>query len=162
VLGAGAAFTVDIPLVRVAAASPSAAAQHGGTLAAARLLLVEANPLSQSILRAVLASKVASVTVVGNAEEAQVTLAGVTIDLLLMDANTLGKDIALAGALAQPVTAAGGRAVILWPTPDDEIHSAAETAGITKLLGTPLAAPDLVTALGTLYGPTDAPAEIAA
>jgi len=161
ILGAGATFTLDIPLVRAHVPVAIATAQQG-TLESAKLLLVEGNPLSQSIMRAVLSAKVAQVTIASNVEEARGFVAGGGIDLLLAEANTIGRDVATMVELATPILQSGGRAVLTWPAPDEAVIQAAQEGGLSKLIATPIAAPDLVSALASLYEPAQAPEEIAA
>lgn len=161
-LGVGATFTIDLPLVRGAEQAAAGGRAAPGTLRAARLLLVEANPLNQSILRAVLTPKVARFAAAGGVEEAIAAVSDGEVDLLLIDAAATGMDAAAAGAIAAPLLASGGRAVLLWPSPDPATAEAAARAGFTRLIATPVAAPDLVAALVTLYVPAGTPEEIAA
>ncbi len=162
ILGVGATFTLDVPLDRVATAPIVRAEPGSRKLSDSRLLLVEANPLSQSILRAVLSPKVARFATAANADEALAAITAGEIDLLLLDANTLGRDLETVERLARPVTIAGGDTVLLWPSPDEIVNAAAMEKGITRLLATPLPAPELVAALTALYEPVHTPTEAAA
>lgn len=162
ILGAGATFTLDVPLDRVVVVPIVRAEPGSRKLGDARLLLVEGNPLSQSILRAVLSPKVARFTAVSHADEARKAIAEGAIDLLLLDANTLDRDFDTIKSLAHPVAVAGGDAMLLWPSPDTEVNEAAMDAGITRTLATPLPAPELVAALTALYEPVHTPTEAAA
>ena len=164
VLGAGSTFTLDLPLERLA--SPAAAAAGNKAAAAslgeARVLLVEANPLSQSVLRALLTPLAAAVTAVPSLDEARATLAAAPIDLVLADGATMGLDMAAVAALAAEVTAHGALLALMWPAPDEAIRTAAREAGVTLMIAKPLAAPDLVSALKGAYGKAGSPAGLAA
>jgi signal transduction histidine kinase len=162
VLGAGATFTVDLPLER---AADNASIAHDGeieSLAQARLLLVEGNPLSQSILRALLAPKVASFHAAGSCEEALAAVSKGHADLLVMDAAAMKMDRAAIATLVRKMREEGGRAVLLWPSPDDAVVNFVKQNEISLLLATPLAAPELVAALIALYAPQGTPQEVAA
>lgn len=160
VVGAGATFTIDLPLEPVAgeAADHPASAGAAATLAEARVLLVEANLLTQSILRAVLTPQVRSFTGVTSLEDARATLSGDAIDLLLIDSGVLERRVEAAADIAR----FAGRTVLLWPQPDEEIRAAARSLGIEHILATPLTPAELVAQLKGLYAPANRSEEMAA
>ena len=162
-VGTGSTFIVDLPLERVAA--PEAApqrAQSATMLAEARVLLVEANPIMQSIMRSVLDPQVAGIEIVAGGIDAERVLAASPIDLVLADGAALGLDPKVAGALACAAAGQGARTVLLWPAPDEAVRAAvAQQADIALLVAKPIGAADLVGAIKSLYTPLT-PAEIAA
>ncbi len=160
VLGAGATFTLVLPLVRVAGehARKPRSVTGPASLAEARVLLIEANPLTQSILRALLAPQTAAFATVATPEEACGALESGDIDLLLADSGALEMRI---DAIADLVPRAA-RTVLLWRQPDDDIRAAAARLGVSRILATPLTPPELVALLGDLYAHAERPEEMAA
>ena len=160
-LGAGSVFSLDLPLERCAA--PAATAQRAiGCLAEADLLLVEANPLSQGIMRAVLGGAVGGLHIVADGEAALAALAAGGIDHVLADGASLGLDSAAARRLADATEQAGARLTILWPTPDDAVRQALAAAGVNHLVAKPIGAADLLAALQKVYAARMAGQDIAA
>ncbi|WP_293968379.1 ATP-binding protein [Sphingomonas sp.] len=163
ILGAGATFTLDLPLQIVTKPTRAVMAEgQAKRLPSARLLLVEANPLSQSVMRAVLTPHVASLAAVSNVDEAIAIIDSGEADLILVDAATLGSDMSQAGRLALSGNAAGARLALLWPSPDREIEEAAAAQGVELLIAKPINATDLVARLTSLMVGTPSPAGIAA
>ena len=109
VLGRGTTTTVRLPLARAAVQPADAAA--AAVLEDCRLLICDANPLSQSVLKATLQSQVRAVETVTSREAAEA--AGGRADLILVDARALGEERqarlaalrSLAGAVSPAVVA---------------------------------------------------------
>ena len=151
-LGAGSVFTIDLPLERVALPPAEPARETAATsLAEATLLVVEANPISQSVLRSVLGAHATQIHIAGDAGDAGAQLGAERIDLVLVDGATLGLDPEAAAALAATAARHGTRIALLWPQPDDALRAQAEAAGIACVISKPIGAADLVTALRNLY-----------
>ena len=152
VIGVGSTFTIDLPLERVAIPQPAEIRTAAPvSLGQARVLLVEANPISQSVMRSVLGAHVAGTLVAATADDAECLLQSETVDLVLADGATLGLDIATATRLAQAAVAGGGRMALLWPAPDEAVRSAIAAQDIALLIAKPISAVDLVAAVKSLY-----------
>jgi DNA-binding response OmpR family regulator len=161
--GAGSCFTIDIPLVRVELPEEIVVEERSDvdSLARARLLMLEANPLSQGIMRALLTPRVRQLQIVSEPDEAIGAIAGGAIDHVLADAGALRLDLALVGQLAEAATAQKARLSILWPTPEAAVAEALATFG-AQLIAKPLAAPELLNALEMIYRREPASHDIAA
>ena len=165
VFGAGATFMLDLPLDEIATPVATAIAGAGPAgLADAKMLLVETNPLSQSILRAVLTPHVAAFDLAAGLAEAETRLAEAAADLVLADAATLGSDMGQVRALVAAVRPeiSGSRIVLLWPSPDEQVQADATAAGVALLIAKPVNAVELVSRLKALYAAESREAGIAA
>jgi signal transduction histidine kinase len=162
-LGAGSAFTIDIPLVRAVLPVVEMADERSDidSLARAELLLVEANPLSQGILRALLSPKVRQLHIVAEPAEALRAIATGSIDHILADGGALGLDLGVVAQLAEAAGVQRARLSILWPTPDADVVAAINSAG-AHLISKPITAPELLNALEMIYRPQAASHGIAA
>jgi len=168
-LGEGAIFTVTLPLERIGTETAAAASTDtapASSLAEASLLLVEANPLAQSILRALLAPAVARLDVVGDGEAAAALLETTRFDHVLADANSAShgdlSPVEAAHALADRVAALGGRLTILHPSVDAENLAALQAIPNAQVIARPVAPPALIAAIKLVYQPDDAPVHNAA
>ena len=152
-VGLGSTFTLDLPLVRGQGSTveQDSAPREVERLADAELLLVEANPLSQGILRAVIGGAVRSLHIVGDVDAAHAALKGGTADHVVADGGTLGLDVEAAATLAAAAHAANARLTLLWPAPDDATRAALTEAGADQIVAKPIAAPDLLAALQSGY-----------
>jgi CheY-like chemotaxis protein len=157
IVGQGSTFTVRLPLRR--AAHTSAPAVRAGAadtgLAGASLLLVEANPLAQSVLKAALGPQVASVEVVPTLAAALTALGDRPFDLVLAEGRTLADGEEPFAGLAPLVAAAGrGRVSILWGGAPEEVASLTD-AGAHHVARKPISATDLVVELQHLFSAAD-------
>jgi len=152
-VGLGSTFTLDMPLVRGQGSTveQDTAPRDVERLADAELLLVEANPLSQGILRAVIGGAVRSLHIVGDADAAYSALKVGTADHVVADGGTLGLDVDTAATLAAAAHDANARLTLLWPAPDDATRAALTEAGADQIVAKPIAAPDLLAALQSGY-----------
>lgn len=161
--GAGSLFTVDLPLTRAAAApQPVRMAARATALSAASVLLLEANPLHQSILRALLQSHVRVLRVTGDADEALAAVRAGGVDHVVADGGALGHDPGRVAALAAAAAAGSTRMTLLWSAPDEAAAAALAEAGARHIVAKPVSGPDLVKALQRVYGIAITPQEIAA
>jgi signal transduction histidine kinase len=142
-VGAGSTFTVRIPLQRAAEPVAHAPAEAPQGLHDCRILLLDANPLTQAVLRAVLTPLVRTVETISQWESGGSH--GARFDLVVADANTLGSETAtrlealrrLAGDLSPaPV------AVMIADAREDEIANLA-AAGAAQVIKKPITAPAL-------------------
>jgi signal transduction histidine kinase/CheY-like chemotaxis protein len=147
-LGKGSTFTVRIALKRAAeakaakAAAPDAPAAE--TFADASLLLVDANPLTQAVLRAVLTPQVRAVEAVAAPADA----AEGRFDLILCDAAVLGDSPDARASALRALCGRTGLAAVVVLTPGDDAESALlMAAGAAQVIRKPIAAPALSAAL---------------
>jgi signal transduction histidine kinase len=149
--GHGSTFEVTLPLVRVAApALPEAsdgAAPRG--LAATRMLVIERNPLAQSILRATLEGEVAALEIVDGGPQALAALREAPFDAIVAEGASIalpGQDSfeALSTLLAE---APHATLTILWANLTDEDRAELAARGAARILAKPIAARTLLDAL---------------
>ncbi len=164
VLAEGSTFTVRLPLERsqlAQAAAPAAAAAAADQFADCSILLVDANPLSQSILRAVLQPKVRAFAVVGSLAEALPALDGAACDLVLADLVALeldGEDRARAvRALADAAHPAP--LTVMAAAPTDQEAALLLASGAAQVIRKPIAAQALAAELRAGFELRLAPAE---
>ena len=150
-VGQGSIFTVRIPLERGAAPVTADAATAPEALADCRVLLVDANLLSQAVVRAVLAPQARMVEAVTSADDAVSASDGGRFDLILADAGALGSETAArletAHILAQAARPAA-LVVMIADAREDEIAGLL-TAGAAQIIRKPIAAPALAEQLRT-------------
>jgi signal transduction histidine kinase len=143
--GEGSAFTVRLPLVRAATPSPAQTPTASQSFGDCRVLLVDSNPLSEALIRAVLAPQVGSVQAAPMAAEAAAAAAAGGFDVVLADAAALGLDMAarLEAARGLADAAAPGRVVLMiGDTPEADVAAFA-AAGVAQVVRKPISAPQL-------------------
>lgn len=142
-LGAGATFTVSLPLVGADDRDAAAAAPEGGPDA---LLIVDRNPISRSMLRAVLESRGGPVEFAGTVEEAIARIALGGIKRVLIDDATLKCASDLSAAL-RALGDSGAWSALLWPSPDSTDCAQFAAAGIDRVIAKPIGGAALVAAV---------------
>jgi len=149
-VGQGTTFTIDLPLIEAEAAP---ATQPDGVPTAA-LLIVDRNPITRAMLRALLEERAGGVEFANTLEEASARLAEGGVALALFDEATVrsaGDDWAV--ALAETVAGAGAAEVaVLWRAEDDGGTAALHAAAVGRVIGKPVAGP----ALRDILYPADA------
>jgi CheY-like chemotaxis protein len=159
VLGQGTSFTVTLPLVRaepelVAADEPD----RDRTLADARVLLVDRNPLNQGVMRVLLGAEASQVTVSDTTAGAIAALDGpdAATHILLDAASVVEDGVDLLSSLrdvTRAARAAGAHCTLLLaPAAAGITIAEAMTAGASQLIVKPIGAADLMAALKSLYG----------
>jgi signal transduction histidine kinase len=144
-VGQGSTFTVRLPLERGAAVAEPDPSTAPETLQDCRVLLVDANPLSQAVLRAVLAPQARMVEAVTTVEDALSAVQGGRFDLILTDAGALGVETAARLETAQALAEAAAPAalvVMIADAREDEV-ARLTTAGAVQIIRKPIAAPVL-------------------
>ena len=145
-VGEGSTFTLILPLVRAGAAAAASAGASGGVF-----LIIEANLLTQSVLKSVAAPLGLPVETTASPETAAEVLSGGYITVALVDAAALGVDREARVAAIAGLVAAGARGLaVTWPSPDPEDIEAALAAGAVKVIAKPISAARLTEALLTL------------
>jgi CheY-like chemotaxis protein len=117
----------------------------------ASLLLLEANPLAQSMLKAALSEQVASIEIAGSLDQALAVLASRRPHILLSDGKTLelAADGAKAAVSALRQAQSAVSLAVLW-SGDAEDAAGLEAAGADLVLRKPISAADLLRALDAL------------
>ena len=136
--GGGSVFTLDLPLI--------AATQGDGEIIqcgdAHALLIVDRNPITRSMLRALLAVGARTVFFAGSAEEAADAIGEQAVaDVLIDDATIRMADDPYDALtrIAEAACAAGARTILLWPAPADEERARLLETGIDRVIGKPVA-----------------------
>ncbi|WP_165799612.1 ATP-binding protein [Sphingomonas oleivorans] len=157
-LGTGSIFMLDLPLTRSLTADAPAAmtpteSARPESLAECALLLIEANPLTQSVLRAVLAGQVRSIEVVADLGGALAALGAGHFDHILAETGSIaaeGEDPT--GPVRTILEAAGRARLSLWcQDPGEERRAALLQAGVDQILLKPIAAGELAAALQSIW-----------
>ena len=163
VLGEGSTVIVRLPLERAAtpAQDQAVTADAPQELADCRLLVCDANPLSQSVIKATLQPQARSVEAVASCEAAAMAGGSGRFDLVLVDAMTLGVErqarLAALRGLAASVTPAIV-AVMIADIGEDEAGRLLG-AGAAQIIRKPIPAPALA---GELRAGFDARRDLAA
>ena len=145
-IGEGSTFTLILPLVRAGAAAAASAGASGGVF-----LIIEANPLTQSVLKSIVAPLGLPIETAASPEAAAEVLATGHVSALLIDAAALGPDRTARTAAIAGLVAAGARGLaVTWPSPEPEDIEAALAAGAVKVIAKPISAARLTEALKTL------------
>ncbi len=135
-VGQGSTFTLRLPLV-VAEDAPEANVNPVPAPAAA-LLILDRNPISRSMLRAVLEPRAGSVVFASSVEEAVARVDAGGIAQMLVDDGTIKAepdiDAALATLGALPIAS-----TLLWASPDPVDRARFSVAGIDHIVAKPIA-----------------------
>ncbi|MDZ4371738.1 MAG: CHASE2 domain-containing protein [Phenylobacterium sp.] len=160
-LGVGSRFTVRLPLRRAERGASSAGAEDESHLAAASVLLVEANPLAEGVLKAALADHVSGLEIARSLAEAHAALGARRFDLLLVEGKCLSPGDADAFEAVERLAREGSGAavVVLWAGSPEEAPGL-KRAGARLVIPKPIATADLVQALRTLRASSEGPATL--
>lgn len=131
----GTTFTLEIPLLL--AAAPEVAASEAAAEPDA-LLIVDRNPISRAMLRAVLEARAGTVLFASSVDEALSQIDTGRVSRVLIDDATIKAaddvDAALRTIAAQDV-----RTALLWPAPDDAARDRFAADGIDLVIAKPIA-----------------------
>lgn len=145
--GQGATFTLTLPLLRAAAPQEQVVAVEVNGNA---LLIVDRNPITRAMLRAILAPRAGSVEFAGSLDEASGRVSAGGVVLVLVDDATakasedLGAELT---ALARNAKSAGAETVMLWTGLDDAQREELGATGVGRIIAKPIAGPALAAAL---------------
>ncbi|WP_189674944.1 ATP-binding protein [Sphingomonas glacialis] len=134
-VGSGSTFTLELPL-RLAAA-PAAVAVDPAVEATA-LLILDRNPISRSMLRAVLAARAGEIVFASSVDEAVARIGEGGVAHVLIDDGTITAEPDLDAALAT-LGSCPVRTTLLWPAPDEAHRVRFSVAGIDQLVAKPIA-----------------------
>jgi signal transduction histidine kinase/Tfp pilus assembly protein PilF len=141
--GQGSTATLRIPLARGAdAGSAGADAGRPTALADCRVLICDANPLTQAVVKATLSPKGRLVESVGSPAEAETAAASGRFDLLVVDAAALGgeRQARLKALQRLARAAAPAEVVVLTPEIGEDEAGRLLGAGAVQLVRKPIAA----------------------
>ncbi len=144
--GQGSCFAVTLPLVLAAAAEAGAGVGERGPA----LLIVDRNPISRSMLRALLASRAGEVAFANSVDEAVRVIAEQAPAQVLIDDATARAEADVDAALtliAATALVKGARVSLLWSAAEPGDAGRLAAAGITHVITKPISGGDLVEAL---------------
>jgi len=145
-LGKGSTFTLTLPLVLAAKAADGAG--EGPCPAGDVFLIIEANPLTQSVLKSVVAPLGIAPETVGALDAAVSRLSEGGVGGVLVDAAGLGAETPeRLEAIARLVAAGARRIAVTWPSPDEDLVRSLLAAGATQVIAKPISAAKLTAAL---------------
>ena len=156
-LGQGSVFTVILPLRRGTEAEPQAQAAAGapaGELGECRLLIIEANPLAQSVLRSSLMGKVRDLEIAATPEEALQAMTLGVFDHVLADGAALGAEEAERLQRLSAIAAAAAVSV-MWPSPDQALRGRLLAAGAAQVIAKPVTPAAVASALAAWFQEPD-------
>ena len=144
-IGAGSTFAVSLPYCPVAA--PKATAET--TAAPADLLIVDRNPITRSMLRALLAPHAPTVACADSVAEAVTAIAAARPKLVVVDEGAIRAEADVDAAIEALTQAAAGHASVslLWANPSDDARQRFARAGVEQVIAKPVAGPALVATL---------------
>ncbi|WP_353204500.1 ATP-binding protein [Sphingomonas sp.] len=132
---AGTIFTLEIPLLLASAPHVTASADAPGSDA---LLILDRNPISRAMLRAVLQARARTVLFASNTAEALAQIKAGHVSRVLIDDATITAaddvDAALTALAAHDVVTA-----LLWPAPDPAERERFAAIGIDHVIAKPIA-----------------------
>ncbi|MFA6122887.1 ATP-binding protein [Sphingomonas sp.] len=140
--GEGTTFTLSLPLTL--AAAPTSNAEE--SIPQEALLILDRNPISRSMLRAVLEKRAGVVLFAANADEAVARIAEGGVASVLIDDATIRAERDVDAALAA-LGASSAVSALLWPAPDAADRARFAAAGIDRVIGKPIAGAALAAAV---------------
>jgi len=146
-VGEGTTFTVDLPMIDADEETPASDSKAAN---GAALLIVDRNPITRAMLRALLEERAGAVDMAGSLEEARARLAAGRIATVLIDDSAVrGAEGDGIRALATLVEAAGPDTHIslLWRQDEAGDGGATAPAGVAQVIVKPVAGPALRDAL---------------
>jgi CheY-like chemotaxis protein len=150
-LGRGTTVTARLPLERGLAAAEAADDDEAAprALEDCRLLICDANPLSQSVIKAVLQPQVRTVEAVGDCEAARAAAESGRFDQVLAEAGALGEERQARLAALRVLSAAVKPAAVAILIHEIGVDEAGRLlgAGAAQIVKKPIAAPALAAAL---------------
>lgn len=145
--GHGATFVLRLPLV-LAEERAGLAKESAGDLEEAAVLIVDANPLTQSMVKAVVTPNCRSIACAAAQGAALEHLAGAHVDLVLVDATALLDDPL--SRLAALRAASSARILVTWPLAGQESAPLISASTCDLILLKPVAPPEIVAAARSL------------
>lgn len=163
-IGTGATFTVHLPVEPGAQTVTHTTLVEGAIgLDAARILLIDSDMASQPFLRILLAAQAAAVEVAEDLADAEARIATGGCDCVLFNVGHAldgAHTLAAVRALAERTREATSKLVLLQSLEHTPSIGELMTVGADQLIVKPIAAPDLMAALSSLW--SDAPAAFVA
>lgn len=142
IIGEGSTFTLELPLVL--AAAPEAAEVAAVTPGA--LLILDRNPISRSMLRAVLEARAGTVVFAATPDEAVERIAQGGVARVLIDDATIRASDDIDAAL-RSLAAKDAMTVLLWAAPGEADRARFAACGIDLVVAKPIAGAALAAAV---------------
>lgn len=142
VAGEGSTFAVSLPLILA-----EVTADDGCEMPGPALLIVDRNPISRSMLRALLAPRAGEVAFAASADEAVRLISAQAPKQVLIDDATIRAEPDMDRALRLVAAVAlvkGTQAALLWPSPDDAERTRLESTGLALVIAKPIGGDALV------------------
>ncbi|PTS73844.1 histidine kinase [Sphingomonas sp. HMWF008] len=133
--GSGTTFTLEIPLLLAAPAEIAPSEELDGPGA---LLILDRNPISRAMLRAVLEARADTVLFASSADEALTHIAEGRVERVLIDDATIKASDDVDAALSQ-ITAHDVLTALLWPAPEEADRTRFAAAGVDLVIAKPIA-----------------------
>lgn len=142
VIGVGSTFAITLPYCPVAA--PEMVTETAA--APADLLIVDRNPITRSLVRALLAPHGLTIVCAGSVAEGVALIASSQPALMLVDESVVRAEADVDGAIEAMTQAAAGRARVnlMWANPSDDARQRFTASGVDQVIAKPLAGPSLV------------------
>lgn len=150
VVGQGATFTLVLPLVRVHEATDQATPDPVASGTGMATLIVDRNPITRSMFKALLAPHAGPIVFAGSVDEAVTCLAAGGVSRALIDDATIRAGNEPQIALSRIVSAAkGGSAetTLLWPAKAESERQDLLATGVTRVVAKPVSGAGLVEAM---------------
>jgi CheY-like chemotaxis protein len=141
-LGQGTTVSVRVPLTRAQASADDGIEATPRGLEGSRVLICDANPLSQAVIKTVLQPVTRGVEAVSSREEAQAVAPDGRFDLIVVDAAALGDERQAQLSGLRELSAHAGQALIVVLTPEVGEDEAGRLlgAGAAQIVKKPIAA----------------------
>ena len=146
VVGRGSSFTVTLPLVRATAPIACETAGQGGS----GILIVDRNPITRAMLRALLAPQAGTVAFAASPTEAATCLPAMQVDRMLIDDATIRAEPNPIGAIARLVEQAHAQNIhvaLLWPVAVPQEEEELLATGVDLVITKPVSGASLVALL---------------
>jgi signal transduction histidine kinase/CheY-like chemotaxis protein len=142
VVGQGSTVSVIVPLIRAQAPASDEIEAAPRGLEACRILVCDANPLAQAVLKTTLQPITRGIEAVESCEAARAAAADGRFDMVLVDAAALGAERQARLTALRALTAAAGQALVIVLTPEIGEDEAGRLlgAGAAQIIKKPIAA----------------------
>ena len=149
-IGVGSTFAITLPYRPVVVAE----AVSEAATASADLLIVDRNPITRSLLRALLAPHVETIVCADGVAEAVALISASRPELVLIDESAVRAEADGDAAIEAVTQATVGRAIVtlLWADPSTDARQRFAAAGVDQVIAKPVAGPALVQQVMAMRG----------
>lgn len=149
-IGVGSTFAITLPYRQVVVAE----AVSDAATVSADLLIVDRNPITRSLLRALLAPHVETIVCADGVAEAVALISASRPELVLIDESAVRAEADGDAAIEAVTQATVGRAIVtlLWADPSTDARQRFAAAGVDQVIAKPVAGPALVQQVMAMRG----------